>query len=71
MPQTRSGYGTSVIRDLIPYELGGTVDLAHTRDGVRCKLEIPTHWLIGGDQPSEPSMAPSLRRHPMQRGQQF
>ena len=71
MPQTRSGYGTSVIRDLIPYELGGTVDLAHTREGVRCKLEIPTHWLIGSDQPSEPSMAPSLRRHPMQRGQQF
>ena len=25
-PQARSGYGTSVIRDLIPYELGGRVE---------------------------------------------
>ena len=36
LPPTRSGYGTSVIRDLIPYELGGTVDLVHAREGVRC-----------------------------------
>jgi two-component sensor histidine kinase len=47
LPPTRTGYGTIVIRDLISYELGGTVDLVHTRNGVRCKIEIPTHWLIG------------------------
>ena len=39
------GYGTSVIRDLIPYELGGTVDYVLAADGVRCKLEIPAKWL--------------------------
>jgi two-component sensor histidine kinase len=36
-----SGYGTSLIRDLIPHELGGTVDLALAPEGVRCKIEIP------------------------------
>jgi two-component sensor histidine kinase len=36
-----SGYGTSLIRDLIPHELGGTVDLAFAADGVRCNMEIP------------------------------
>jgi len=39
------GYGASVICDLIPYELGGTVDYVLAADGVRCKLEIPTKWL--------------------------
>jgi two-component system, sensor histidine kinase PdtaS len=39
------GYGTSVIRNLIPYELGGTVDYVLAADGVRCKLEIPAKWL--------------------------
>jgi PAS domain S-box-containing protein len=45
MPQSRSSYGTSVICDLIPYELGGTVDLVYAPEGVRCALEIPVHWL--------------------------
>ena len=39
------GYGTSVIRDLIPYELGGTVDYILAADGVRCKFAIPAKWL--------------------------
>jgi PAS domain S-box-containing protein len=34
-------YGVSIIRDLIPRELGGTVDLSFTPDGVCCQLEIP------------------------------
>ena len=69
VPQARSGYGTSVIRDLIPYELGGAVDLVHAPEGVRCKLEIPAHWLSSGNQPSDLSADPSLHRHPMQSGQ--
>jgi PAS domain S-box-containing protein len=36
-----SGYGTSLIRDLIPHELGGTIDLAFAPDGVKCKIGIP------------------------------
>jgi two-component sensor histidine kinase len=36
-----SGYGLSLIRDLIPHELGGTVDLTFPPDGACCKIEIP------------------------------
>jgi two-component sensor histidine kinase len=37
----RSGYGLSLIRDLIPHELGGAVDLTFQSDGACCKIEIP------------------------------
>jgi PAS domain S-box-containing protein len=37
----RFGYGSSLIRDLIPHELGGTVDLTFPSDGACCKIEIP------------------------------
>jgi PAS domain S-box-containing protein len=45
VPPARSGYGTSVVRELIPYELGGTVELAHLPEGVCCNLHIPAQWL--------------------------
>jgi two-component sensor histidine kinase/integral membrane sensor domain MASE1 len=38
----KPGFGTSVIGDLIPYELGGKVDLAFARGGLRCRVEIPS-----------------------------
>jgi PAS domain S-box-containing protein len=37
----QSGYGLSLIRDLVPHELGGAVDLTFPPDGVYCKIEIP------------------------------
>jgi two-component sensor histidine kinase len=37
----RAGYGSTVIRDLLPFELGGTVDLVFAADGVRCTIELP------------------------------
>ncbi len=37
----QSGYGSGLIRDLIPHELGGTVDLVFASDGACCKIEIP------------------------------
>jgi PAS domain S-box-containing protein len=40
-----SGYGTSTIRDLIPFELGGKVELDFASKGVRCRLEIPADWI--------------------------
>jgi two-component sensor histidine kinase len=43
-----SGYGSSVIRDLIPYELGGSVDYVLDPEGVRCRVEIPAKWLRNG-----------------------
>jgi len=59
---TREGYGTTVIRNLIPYELGGTVDLAYTATGVRCKIEIPFAQATGGHHPSSDLFSGS---HPM------
>ena len=41
------GYGASTIRELIPFELGGTVDLAFASSGLQCQLEIPTDWVRG------------------------
>ena len=45
-------YGTATIRDLIPYEFGGTVDLVFAPEGVRCLLEIPFDWLSDASEPS-------------------
>ncbi len=42
------GHGSSVIRDLIPYELGGTVDYVFAPEGVRCELGIPAQWVSTG-----------------------
>src|SRR5262245_2123570 len=42
---TRSGYGTSVVRELVPYELGGAVKLTHGPEGVCCYLHVPAQWL--------------------------
>ncbi len=44
---TRTGYGTSVIRDLIPYELKGSkceFEIAAT--GARCRIEIPARFIV-------------------------
>ncbi len=49
----RSSYGMSTIRDLIPYELGGTVDLVPAPEGIRCRLVLPGDWLGNGDQPPQ------------------
>lgn len=45
LPPRACGYGTNVIRNLIPYELGGTVDYVLAPAGVRCTLQIPDKWL--------------------------
>ncbi|HEV2098983.1 MAG TPA: sensor histidine kinase [Stellaceae bacterium] len=34
-------YGTNLIRNLIPHELGGTVDLVFVTEGVSCRIEMP------------------------------
>ena len=41
----KPSYGTTTIRELIPYESGGTVDLVLASDGVRCRVELPADWL--------------------------
>ena len=37
----QSSYGTDLIRNLTPHELGGRVDLAFVKEGVNCRIEIP------------------------------
>ncbi len=39
--ELQSGYGTSLIRELIPHELGGNVDLVFGSDGAFCKIRFP------------------------------
>jgi PAS domain S-box-containing protein len=39
--EVQSSYGTNLIRNLIPHELGGTVDLVFAKEGVNCRIEIP------------------------------
>ncbi|HEU5321697.1 MAG TPA: sensor histidine kinase, partial [Methylomirabilota bacterium] len=60
----RAGYGTSIIRDLIPYEFGGAVDLELTAEGARCRLEVPAAWVGRGAHrartpPSRPHAPPA------------
>ena len=42
---SQPGYGAEIIRELIPFELGGTVELTFAGDGVRCRMEIPAEWV--------------------------
>jgi two-component sensor histidine kinase/PAS domain-containing protein len=44
---SRSSYGTSLIRGLIPRELGGTVNLVLGPDGACCDIQIPLEARIG------------------------
>jgi two-component sensor histidine kinase len=48
----QTGYGTSVIRNLIPYELGGTVDHVLAPGGVYCTIAIPAEHATSQDQTS-------------------
>jgi two-component sensor histidine kinase len=57
-----SGFGTSTIRDVIPYELGGTADLAFAPEGVRCRLELPADWLSNGGDPVSEAVARASSR---------
>jgi len=45
LPPRQRGYGTGVIGELVPFELGGTVELTFLGDGVRCWMEIPAEWV--------------------------
>jgi PAS domain S-box-containing protein len=46
-------YGVRIIRDLIPHELGGSVDLAFASGGVCCKIEVPLE--TGRDEHTAPA----------------
>ena len=59
--QGKSSYGSSVITDLVPYELGGTADLVFAPEGVRCRLNVPGEWLRTGRQSGQrPAAKPAM-----------
>jgi two-component sensor histidine kinase len=45
-PPARQGQGSMVIRDLLSYEQGGSVDLVFAPDGVCCTISLPTRSSI-------------------------
>jgi PAS domain S-box-containing protein len=53
----KPNFGTSTIRDLIPYEFGGMVDLVLAAGGVRCRLELPADWLSDDGLPVSEAIA--------------
>jgi hypothetical protein len=69
----KPSFGTSIIRDLIAYELGGRVDLALAPEGIRCPVELPSDWL-GHDRHafSEPGVdaSPQLAKIELEDGRQ-
>jgi PAS domain S-box-containing protein len=54
------GYGTVAIRNLIPYELEGSVDLTHEVGGVRCRIKLPSKWIAASGTPTNVLSASSL-----------
>jgi PAS domain S-box-containing protein len=60
-----SSYGTSIIRELIPYELDGKVELVFASKGLRCRLEIPADWIgKSGKLSAEPEVRGPLAHRP-------
>jgi two-component sensor histidine kinase len=69
VPPTRSGLGTGIIHELIPYELGGNVEHVYRSEGIRCKLEIPATWLSPGKYGSSSSLVVRVPPRPVSREQ--
>lgn len=59
------GYGTGAIRNLIPYELGGLVDLAFAVEGVSCSIRLPSNCIRSGRRVGAAfdGAGPRLNRH--------
>jgi two-component sensor histidine kinase len=49
--KVQANFGTDLIRNLIPHELGGEVDLVFATGGVNCRIEIPAKWDWGRSRP--------------------
>jgi len=46
--QSKPSYGMHIVRELVPYELGGTVDYALSPKGAQCQMDIPLAQLSCG-----------------------
>jgi PAS domain S-box-containing protein len=49
---SQTGYGTRAIRQLVPHELGGTVELTFDTGGLRCRIELPSKCIRSDTQPT-------------------
>jgi PAS domain S-box-containing protein len=58
----KPSYGTTTVRDLIPYELGGTVEFVLAPGGAWCRLELPANWLGNDSQPVAKAVAHASSR---------
>ena len=58
----KPSYGTTTVRDLIPYELGGTVEFVLAPGGAWCRLELPANWLGNDSQPVAEAVAHASSR---------
>jgi PAS domain S-box-containing protein len=47
---SQTGYGTGAIRNLIPYELKGTVELTFATEGVHCRIVLPAKRALDGTE---------------------
>jgi PAS domain S-box-containing protein len=45
---SKASYGMHVVRELIPYELGGTIDYVLSPEGAQCQMDIPLAQLSCG-----------------------
>jgi PAS domain S-box-containing protein len=59
----KSGFGTSVIEELVPYELGGKARILFSAEGVRCRLDIPAKWLAANKGKGGPRARNNAVRH--------
>jgi len=61
-PSPQGKYGVSIIRKLIPHELGGSVDLTFAPGGVGCTIELPAEAVL--DLPAGKLHSAALGRPP-------
>jgi PAS domain S-box-containing protein len=52
VPPSKSSYGMDVVRELIPYELGGTVEYLLSPEGAQCQMDIPLVRLSSSSSPN-------------------
>ena len=64
----KSSYGMHVVRELVPYELGGTVDYVLSPEGAQCQMHIPLAQLSCGSSHANGSASGPISSAPMNIG---
>lgn len=64
---SQSSYGTNIIRELIPFELGGAVELSFATQGIKCRIEVPGEWV---NRTADATNVPKSSRMPSMTRQQ-